>query len=170
MEEKHTIGNSQTKELITNGIIAALYVALSVMVAPIATGPIQFRISESLNHLVVFNRKWKWGIITGVLIFNFFWGQGILDVVFGGFQTFLCLMIISQTSHHITNKKVLLGINTLLFTLSMALIAWMIVLTSNTKLAFWPIYASTAISEFATMAISAPIMYFLNKTIHFEQR
>ena len=44
--------------VVTNGIIMALYLALTILVSPVASGAIQFRISESLNHLVVFNRKY----------------------------------------------------------------------------------------------------------------
>ena len=51
--------------VVTNGIIMALYLALTVLVSPVASGAIQFRISESLNHLVVFNRKYLWGIFGG---------------------------------------------------------------------------------------------------------
>ena len=43
----------------------ALYLALTILVAPVSSGPIQFRISESLNHLVVFNRKLLWGVLGG---------------------------------------------------------------------------------------------------------
>ncbi len=49
--------------VVTNGIIMALYLALTILVSPVASGAIQFRISESLNHLVVFNRKYLWGIL-----------------------------------------------------------------------------------------------------------
>lgn len=162
--------SSKTKILVVNGMIAALYVALSVMVSPIASGPVQLRISESLNHLVVFNRKMLGGIVIGVLIFNFFWGQGILDVVFGGAQTLLCLLLVAGAGKFVPDVRKRLALNVVLFTVSMALIAWMIVLTSDTPLAFWPIYASTAASEFCTMAISAPIMYFIDKALHFDQQ
>lgn len=51
------------------------------MVSPIAQGPIQFRISESLNHIVVFNRKLMWGVVMGVVMFNLFFSEGgMLDV------------------------------------------------------------------------------------------
>lgn len=56
--------------VVTNGIIMALYLALTVLVSPVASGAIQFRISESLNHLVVFNRKYLWGIFGGVVVYN----------------------------------------------------------------------------------------------------
>ncbi len=51
--------------IVVNGIIMALYLALTILVAPVSSGPIQFRISESLNHLVVFNRKLLWEFWAG---------------------------------------------------------------------------------------------------------
>ena len=57
------------------------YLALTILVAPVSSGPIQFRISESLNHLVVFNRKLLWGVLGGVIVYNAFFGFGIMDVV-----------------------------------------------------------------------------------------
>ncbi len=50
---------SRTKTLVVSALIAALYVVLSVVpgVFNLASGAIQFRISEGLNHLVVFSKK-----------------------------------------------------------------------------------------------------------------
>ncbi len=47
----------KTKVLAINGVIAALYIAISTLIIPIAFGPIQFRIPEIFNHLIVFNKK-----------------------------------------------------------------------------------------------------------------
>ena len=50
MEKRVAQTNTQT--IVFNGLLAALYIGLTVIVAPVAQGPIQFRVSESLNHLV----------------------------------------------------------------------------------------------------------------------
>ena len=55
MENQKTA--SKTSTLIVNAMIAALYVVLTLVIAPLSQGAIQLRISESLNHLVVFNKK-----------------------------------------------------------------------------------------------------------------
>ncbi|MED9788392.1 MAG: QueT transporter family protein, partial [Latilactobacillus curvatus] len=54
---------SRLKTVILNGLVAALYVVLSLFPGMLgfASGAIQFRISEGLNHLVVFNKKYLWG-------------------------------------------------------------------------------------------------------------
>ncbi len=161
--------SKQTKLVVVNGIIAAVYIALSVLVFPVASGAIQFRISECLNHLVVFNKRLMWGVLGGVLIFNLMMSTP-MDVLFGGGQTFLCLAIMVLLEKFIPDIKIRLALNTILFTLSMALIAWMILITAPEPVAFWPTYATTALGEFVVMAASAPLMYYIDSRIHFAKQ
>lgn len=155
------------KVIAANAIIMGLYVVLS-LVLPFSSGAIQFRLSESLNHLVVFNRKLLWGVFGGVIIYNLFFGFGILDVVFGGGQTLLALLLTASLHKVVPNIKARLALNVLFFTASMFMIALMLMMTAD--LPFWPTFATTALSEFIIMTISAPVMYWINKTVDFEQR
>ena len=155
------------KVIAANAIIMGLYVVLS-LVLPFSSGAIQFRLSESLNHLVVFNRKLLWGVFGGVIIYNLFFGFGILDVVFGGGQTLLALLLTASLHKIVPNMKARLALNVLFFTASMFMIALMLMMTAD--LPFWPKFATTALSEFIIMTISAPVMYWINKTVDFEQR
>ena len=155
------------KVIAANAIIMGLYVVLS-LVLPFSSGAIQFRLSESLNHLVVFNRKLLWGVFGGVIIYNLFFGFGILDVVFGGGQTLLALLLTASLHKIVPNIKARLALNVLFFTASMFMIALMLMMTAD--LPFWPTFATTASSEFIIMTISAPVMYWINKTVDFEQR
>lgn len=155
------------KVIAANAIIMGLYVVLS-LVLPFSSGAIQFRLSESLNHLVVFNRKLLWGVFGGVIIYNLFFGFGILDVVFGGGQTLLALLLTASLHKIVPNMKARLALNVLFFTASMFMIALMLMTTAD--LPFWPTFATTALSEFIIMTISAPVMYWINKTVDFEQR
>ena len=155
------------KVIAANAIIMGLYVVLS-LVLPFSSGAIQFRLSESLNHLVVFNRKLLWGVFGGVIIYNLFFGFGILDVVFGGGQTLLALLLTASLHKIVPNMKARLALNVLFFTASMFMIALMLMMTAD--LSFWPTFATTALSEFIIMTISAPVMYWINKTVDFEQR
>ncbi|MBV7391537.1 QueT transporter family protein [Enterococcus alishanensis] len=164
----HIAQKQKTRVVVTNGIIMALYLALTILVTPVASGAIQFRISESLNHLVVFNRKYLWGILGGVVVYNAIFGMGWPDVVFGGAQTLLALALTSALQKVVPNVKVRLALNTLFFTVSMALIAAMLNITVAAP--FWPTYGWTALSEFIIMAISAPLMYFINRGVDFGDR
>ena len=156
--------NTKTKNLVLNGMIAALYLALTILVNPVAQGPIQFRVSESLNHLVVFNKKLIWGVLGGVVIYNFLFSEfGLLDILFGGGQTFLALSLSIVVGKYVSSVKLRLALNTLFFTASMALIAWMLHLAVAAP--FWLTYGTAALSEFVIMAISAPVMYIISKKI-----
>ncbi|WP_368251744.1 QueT transporter family protein [Enterococcus sp. 2201sp1_2201st1_B8_2201SCRN_220225] len=158
---------SNVATLTINAIIAALYVVLS-LITPLAAGPVQLRISESLNHLVVFNRKLLWGVFAGCVMYNALFGMGIMDVLFGGGQTLLALTLTAVLQHKVKNAKVRLVLNSLFFTASMFLIAIMLHIVSDVP--FWPTYGTLALSEFAVMVITAPIMYYLNQKLDFANR
>lgn len=164
----NVVEKRRTNVVVVNGIIMALYLALTILVSPVASGAIQFRISESLNHLVVFNRKYLWGIFGGVVIYNAFFGMGWLDVVFGGGQTLLALALTAALQNIVKNTKVRLALNVIFFSASMFLIALMLNLTL--QLPFWPTYGWTALSEAIIMTVSAPIMYYIDKRLDFAKR
>ena len=65
----------KVKTMATSGIIAALYVAVTFLIAPFGFTLVQFRISEMFNHLVVFNKKYIFGIVIGVFVANFSFHQ-----------------------------------------------------------------------------------------------
>jgi uncharacterized membrane protein len=159
--------NNKLHLISINAIIMGLYVVLS-FILPFSSGAIQFRLSESLNHLVVFNRKLMWGVFGGVLVYNLFFGFGILDVLFGGSQTLLALTLTALLQNIIKNVKLRMVLNTLFFTASMFLIALMLNITLD--LPFWPTYGTTALSELIIMTISAPVMYYINSKLHFAEK
>lgn len=173
MEKREVQTRNNTQVLIMNGLIAALYVVLTVAVAPIAQGPIQFRLSESLNHIVVFNKKLLWGVVTGVVMFNLFFSTGgMLDVFFGGGQTLIALLITAASAKWIKSDVKRMILNIIVFSVSMVLIAIMICLLGDITLgsgAFWSIYGSLFLSEAIIMSLSAPVIYYINKTVKFDR-
>lgn len=72
----------KTKDLCICAIVAALYVALT-LVNPISWSFMQFRISNMLCALPFFNKKTAPGILAGIAIANMFSPLGVVDVVFG---------------------------------------------------------------------------------------
>ncbi len=155
--------SKKTKMLVLNGIVAAMYLALS-MITPFAQGPIQFRVSESLNHLVVFNKKLMWGVLGGVVLYNMLFSEfGWLDVVFGGGQSFIALGLTAFISKYVIDIKKRMIFNTIFFTISMFMIA--IMLHIAIEVPFWLTFGTTALSELVIMSISAPIMYLIGQQI-----
>ncbi|MBO5711328.1 MAG: QueT transporter family protein [Acholeplasmatales bacterium] len=82
-----------------SAIIAALYVALTWVLAPISYGNIQFRISEVLMLLVVFNPKYSISLIIGCLVANTTSSLGWYDMVFGTLATMVAVVGMSKTKN-----------------------------------------------------------------------
>jgi uncharacterized membrane protein len=74
---------ASTKALVRAAIIAALYVALTLILAPISFGPVQVRASEALAVLPVLFPEAIPALYIGCLIANFGSPLGPIDV-FGG--------------------------------------------------------------------------------------
>lgn len=70
------------------GIIASLYVVLTLITFPIASTEIQFRASEGLCLLPLIFPEAVLGLFVGCVLSNLITGCVVLDVVFGGLITF----------------------------------------------------------------------------------
>ena len=69
--------------LARGGIIAALYVVLTFVFAPISFGPIQVRIAEALTILPMFTPAAVPGLFVGCLVGNILGGAILPDIIFG---------------------------------------------------------------------------------------
>jgi uncharacterized membrane protein len=79
--------NRGTKFIARTGIIAALYFILTFAVAPIAYGPLQFRIGEALTLLPLLFPEAILGLTIGCLGANILSPFSWADVVFGTLAT-----------------------------------------------------------------------------------
>ena len=79
-------------------IIAAIYAALTVGLAPISYMALQFRLSEMLVLLAFVNPAFAPGLVLGTFIANLFSPIGMIDVIFGTIATIMSIryMIISK--------------------------------------------------------------------------
>ncbi|MCP1123245.1 hypothetical protein CN326_18215 [Bacillus sp. AFS018417] len=156
------------KTLVGNGILAALYIAVSMLIQPFGFTNIQFRISEMFNHLVVFNKKYIYGIVLGVFLTNLFFSPMIAyDLVFGVGQSIIALLCTIVSMRFIKGIWARMIFNIVVFTVTMFLIA--IELHLAFDLPFLFTWLTCAIGEFVVMAIGAPVMYFINKRVQFEK-
>lgn len=154
------------KFLATSGIIAALYIAITLLVAPFGFTEVQFRLSEMFNHLVAFNPRFAVGIIIGVFISNIFSPNGIIDLFFGVAHSMITLGLFILICKFVKNIWARLVINTLLFTCTMFIIA--LELNIALELPFFWTWLTVAAGEFVVLAVGAPIMYLLNKRLNFK--
>lgn len=81
----------KTRFLVQAAVIAAIYVVLTLVFAPISYGEslIEFRISEMLTVLPFFTPAAIPGLFLGVIISNLFSPVGAIDVVLGSLATLL---------------------------------------------------------------------------------
>lgn len=157
----------KVKFLATSAIIAALYIAITMLVAPISFGQVQFRIAEIFNHLVAFNPRYMVGVVLGVFISNFLFSSvGPLDLLFGVGHTVITLGIFILICKFVKNIWARLIINTFLFTFTMFIIAFQLHLVQ--EFPFWETWLFVALGEFVVLAIGAPIMYALNNRLNFK--
>jgi len=85
-------------------VVAAIYAAITISLAPISFGPIQFRVAESLNLLAFFNPIFAPAVILGVLIANFFSPLGLVDIVLGTAATAIAmglLLVIKKRTNNL---------------------------------------------------------------------
>ena len=79
-----------TRSLCLSAIIAALYAALTLLLAPISYGPVQLRLSEAFTVLPMVLPQSIPGLFVGCLIANIFNpSPSIFDIVFGSLTTLL---------------------------------------------------------------------------------
>ena len=79
----------KTKKIVKAGIIAAIYVCLTYIGAPFASGVIQVRLSEALCVLPVFTPYAIPGVFVGCVIANLLTGAVVWDIAFGSLATLI---------------------------------------------------------------------------------
>ena len=81
--------SDSTVSLVRGAIIAALYVAVTLLLAPISFGPIQVRVSEALTVLPVFFPEAIPALYIGCLLANLGSPLGLVDILGGSTVTLL---------------------------------------------------------------------------------
>ena len=81
--------NTNVLRITYGAVIAAVYVVLTVIFAPISFGPMQVRIAEMLMILPMFTPAAVPGLFIGCIIANMLGGAIALDVIFGSLATLI---------------------------------------------------------------------------------
>lgn len=148
----------KTKTIVKLAMVAALYIALTVGIAPLSYGDIQFRFAEILVLLCFFRRDYAYALIIGCFVANWFSPMGIYDVVFGTLQTAFSAIMIGRSRH--------LWVAIIYPVASMVIIAlelyWIL------DLPFWMSLLTTTIGEFVVVGIIGfPLFTWLQKNEFF---
>ena len=171
---------SRTQNLTLTAVVAALYAAVTMMVAPIGFGPVQLRLSEGLNHLAAWNKRYIVALSLGVLIANLVSPMGWIDWVFGTLDT----VIMTALTYYLTRKvgsalmKIIISTISVL-TVGMAILAaeFTFAFAINAAGSFPPDHAGSIWAnwlsfylmlvpgEFASVAVGGIVIYALSKFV-----
>ncbi len=152
------------RNIAATGVVAALYVAITLIFAPISYGVVQLRLSEMFNHLAAFNKRYIFAVTLGVLIVNIFSPLGVVDMIFGTAGTLIGTTLTYFTARNIGAKPLKFLIATLCQLPGMFLVDLEMHLYMNLPL--FPTYWVLALGEIASMAIGAVIIYLITKKIY----
>lgn len=156
------------KTLVVNGVVAALYIAVTFFIQPLAFMNVQFRVSEIFNHLVVFNKKYMIGIVAGVFLSNLFFSPIKYDMFIGTAQSVLALAITILSARFIKGVWGQMILNSIAFTASMFIIAWEMQWFNGVPFFFG--WLTAGAGELAVMLIGMPVIYLINKRLNFEKQ
>lgn len=146
------VNNNMTQRLVKTAIIAALYAVITIVLAPISYGPIQFRVSEIMVLLAFFDPFYIVGLTIGCFIANMLGPNGLMDIVFGTLATFISVYAISITEKLMKGKKLTLVVASLWPTVFNGLIVgWMLYYVYELPLLLS--IAEVAIGEFVVVTI-----------------
>ena len=81
-----------TRSVCLSAMIAALYAALTLLLAPISYGAIQCRISEAMTLLPILLPQAIPGLVIGCLVANLLSPVAVWDVIFGTLATLIAAL------------------------------------------------------------------------------
>ena len=159
-----------TQNLVKIAVVAALYAALTMSLAPISYGALQFRLSEIMVFLAYFNPIHIVSLTIGCFIANLTSPYFILDGIFGTSATLISCIAIYYTGKLFKKSKKGLIVASIWPTLFNGLIVGWIIYTcmimegTGTKeiVALIASIGSVAVGEFGVVTIiGVPLMYFI---------
>lgn len=143
----------KSKDLVLQALLASIYVVLTLISSPLAYGPIQFRIAETLLILVLLHPKHSIGILIGTLIANVLGSPYALDWLVGTGASALAIffMIVLRKYRHLA-----LWMPTLV---NGPVIGWLIWFTTDGTIPFWPSALSVAFGEWVVTYVLGLLLW-----------
>ena len=156
-----------TRQIALNGVVAGLYVAITILTASFAYGNIQFRVADAMCLLVCIEPSLTVGLTLGCLISNLFSTVSALDIIIGTAGTLLgCLLTV-----HI-KKTWLLPIPTILSNAVLvgAMLSWVLMPAAEFWKGFFVMGAEVAAGEIVVLyALGVPLVLAMKKSGFLEK-
>ncbi|MBR5381217.1 MAG: QueT transporter family protein [Oscillospiraceae bacterium] len=163
------------KRIASAAVVAAIYAALTIALAPISYGSIQFRISEVLCILPFFFPVSVWGLFIGCLLANLLSPYGIIDIIVGPIATLIAAIATMQLgklpSRGTVRTKAFACLPPVIS--NAILVGAAITIASASEGAFLPVFAVNALEvgfgELVVLfVIGLPLLIILPKTSWFR--
>ena len=153
--------NSPVKTVAYGGIIAALYVVLTLLINALglASGAIQVRISEALTILPVFTAAAIPGVTLGCVLANVLTGCFLWDVVFGSLATLLGAL----GTRMLRNRPLLAWIPPVIS--NMIIVPVVLQKVYGVPETFWYLMATVGAGEVISCGVLGLLLYFALKRI-----
>ncbi|MFS9036456.1 QueT transporter family protein [Streptococcus australis] len=167
--------NYTVRDLAQIALVAALYVALTITppLNAIGSNEIQFRVSEMLNFMAFYNRKYIWSVTIGCMISNFM-SYGIVDLIVGGGSTLVFVTLGVYLFKRFEKEELFNGwirkdhfLFSILFALSMFTIALELHIINETP--FFLNWLTTGLGEFASLIVGAILIKRISNHIDLTQ-
>lgn len=152
-----------TRQLVLNGLIAALYFTITILTANVAYHGVQFRFAEALLLLVFLDRKLIFGVLIGTFLANFFGPFGLVDAIFGTLATILAVLCMLVFAKKFKPSILNMAISGIFPTIVNALYVPLLLAFMDpgvTFEAYLPIALSVAIGEFAVVSVMGSIIFY----------
>lgn len=149
-----------------SGIIAALYVALTLPFGQFAFGPFQIRPSEALTILPLFYPEAVFGLYAGCILANIISAYGIYDVLLGSLATLLAAAVTYVIGRLIKNKPVKVALGGVPPVLLNAFIVPAVWLLAGSDIAYWLEFGIMCLNEAVWVyALGIPLFVTFDKLI-----
>ena len=152
-------------------LVAAIYVALTITppLNTISFGAYQFRLSESLNFMAFYNKKYIWALTLGCMISNAY-SFGAIDIVVGGLSTLVFVSLGVLFFQKYQSSYIFSGfLNRAFFYFSLFFAASMFTIALELHvvagLPFFLTWFTTAMGELGSLLLGAVVMDKLGRRI-----
>ena len=155
----------KTLKLTRAALIAALYVILTFLsqIFGLASGVIQFRLSEGLTFMPLLYKESIWGLTIGCLIANILTGCAAWDVIFGSVATLLGAL----GTYYIGRKVPILGP---IFPIAsnMIIVPFVLQMVYGAEESYWFLMATVGLGEIVCCGLLGWNLYKVFKKVDLQ--
>ncbi len=165
-KEKMTKSKIATLMICRAGIIAALYVALTLPFGQFAFGPFQIRPSEALTILPLFYVEAIPGLYIGCILTNIISAYGLPDILLGSLATLIAAALTFVVGKFIKNKVLKKRLGCIPPIILNAFIVPLVWLLFGSDIAYWIEFAKMLLNESVwVVGLGVPLYVTFDKLI-----